>query len=163
MTAMRARLSTLKWREWRGDPQGPVAIPSGVVQNGVDFSAFNVSNPSAAVLSWNVVSSIGSAPAGVKAQVVTSTAAAAPPFVRVDFIIDTASPNYSCYYGSTSMSTSFVDVGPNRTWTFLAPITGSTSCAVFVMPSLGVGRRVTAIGITGSGDGLATQFTTLLP
>ncbi|MEP7382154.1 MAG: Ig-like domain-containing protein [Gemmatimonadota bacterium] len=137
------------------------------VPGGTSWAAYNALNPGNRVVTFRAIGSLGAAPAGAKAQLIAPTGASSP-FLRVDFFIHSFSSGMSgvtaeCYVGSSATAV-VADNGIVRTFTYVLPAgTSNRDCAKPGLLSAGVGSSLLVVGVSPTGDALASKPVGIVP
>jgi hypothetical protein len=165
-------------------PSAEIAIPGLNVQNGADIATFNINNPSIAVNHWRVIPSAATtnqfgSTVPLRAQAASPTGAPNPPFARVDFYrldVNAAPGTYWSYLGSvqgsavqlsaacnaTLAQVCGTDQGTYRSWVYQLPnalfVAGWNGAAQTSLVSTNI---ITAVGVTSTGDAIATLGTVI--
>jgi hypothetical protein len=136
------------------------------IPNGTTWNTFNTNNPNRSFTAFQVLVTRDAgfnAGVGLKAQVTAPTNATNSPFVRVDFYRQTTTTDKLEYLGSSAQAING-DGGTVRYWTYLladgqyASLPGNLhSQQTAVVP----GDIIVAIGVSATGEGLATQRATI--
>ncbi len=147
-----------------------IAIPTLNVEDGSGIAAFNIADPTMAVVHWRVITTVASTNqfgsiTPLRAQVVAPTNSPNAPFTRVDFYRLDAGGTWYNYLGSVAGGAAIpTDQGTYRSWVYALPTASYVrTWNGTAAGGVAAGNVIIAVGVIGNGDAISTVASTMIP